>query len=96
MSIEEERRTHFWQALAAISFGLWSLMVPISAKWVVSSLSDMAEAQKFATMETARRNEMMEGRMVRIEERQQFVLEELRRMKAEHEVLGHGPISRPR
>ena len=80
---EEENRARFWQALAGIAFSLWAVLVPLSAKWVVDSLQKMAEAQITFAQEAAKRNELLEGRIARIEERQQFVLQEFRQIKLE-------------
>lgn len=89
---EEEKRTHFWQALAGLAFALWAVLVPISAKWVVVSLDTMSKAQMVFAQESAKRNELLEGRITRIEERQRFIMEELKQMKYEHDVMGHGPV----
>jgi hypothetical protein len=81
---EQEKRTHFWQALSGIAFTMWALMVPISAKWVVDSLSTMSDAEKIRAEQEYRRNELMEGRMSRLETKHEYMMEEIRRMQMEH------------
>lgn len=70
-----------WQTLAGIGFSLWAIFVPISAKWVVDSLEKMTTAQTNYAAESARRNELLEGRMARFEERQFFLMEQIKRMQ---------------
>ena len=84
---EHEARTVHWQGIAGLAFGLWALLVPISAKWVVDSLERMTTVQVAASAEQARRNELLEGRITRIEERQTFVFQTLSRMQEEHSAL---------
>ena len=78
MSDPRERGfAQFWQSLAGIGFSLWAVLVPISAKWVVDSLQQMSAAQSEYAKAAAVRNEQMEGRIVRIEERQQFIMKQI-------------------
>jgi len=93
MSEEQEAHTRFWQALAGIAFSLWAVLVPISAKWVVDSLKEMSAAQMVFAQEAARRNELTEGRISRIEERQTFIMRELQRLALEHDNGDH-PVGR--
>lgn len=92
-SEETQRRVH-WQAIAGIAFGLWALLVPVSAQWVVASLERMNEAQLATSIEQARRNELLEGRIARIEERQQYLIQTLSRIEREHDLEHVGQSGR--
>lgn len=83
MSENKQEGSTVWQTLAGIGFSLWAIFVPISAKWVVDSLERMTVTQAAYAVESARRNEMLEGRMSRFEERQLFLMQELTRLRQE-------------
>jgi len=74
-------RAEFWQRVAGISFGLWSLMIPIGI-WMIGNTfehamkSSLEQANELANFN--RRFELyvltMERRIVLVEERQSRVL----------------------
>ena len=74
-------RAEFWQRIAAVSFGLWSLMLPIGI-WLVSSSFDRAvklNTEAVVEISLLRKNFesyvlSQERRMIIVEERQNRVL----------------------
>lgn len=87
-------RSRFWQVVAGFSFGLWSLMVPISARWVVDSLQEMSTAQAAYAVEQTRRNEIFETRLARYEERHTFILLQLSKIQSDHDRILNESLSR--
>ena len=96
-------RSEFWQRVAAVSFGLWSLMIPLGV-WILSTTFDRAlrqSAEQSADAAMFRKNFEnyvlnMEKRMTIVEERQNGVLRALNdfdsridRLDGKHD-LGNG------
>lgn len=87
-------RAEFWQRIAAVSFGLWSLMIPLGI-WVLSSSFGAAiktSAEGTAENAVFRKNFelyvlIMEKRMTIVEERQSVVLRSLSELDARVDSL---------
>ena len=81
---EKLGRAEFWQRVAAVSFGLWSLMIPLGV-WILSnsfSAAMRANSDQAADSAVFRKNfEVyvlnMEKRMTIVEERQAVVIRSL-------------------
>lgn len=71
----------FWMRVAAISFGLWSLVLPISAKLVTDRISEIAVSQRQQAAEVVAYRELMERRVLLLEERQADVRARLLRVE---------------
>lgn len=81
------RRLHFWQGVAGLAFSLWALLVPLSAKWVVDSISNLTEAEANRARIDAQRNEITEARLTKAETRIEFILDEIQSIRRDHATL---------
>ena len=73
----------FWMRVASITFGLWALVLPISAGIIVNRVDDIAIEQKRMADATVQWREIVERRLILLEERQADVRHRLREVELE-------------
>lgn len=78
------RREDFWLKAATWTFGLWALMLPITAGLIVSRISEVVDSIRIQAIEHDEfhdsfitHREQTESRLARFEERQNNVLRRL-------------------
>jgi len=78
---DDEQRSQFWMRVAGIGFAVWSLMLPIAALMVQSSLSDLAKSNTAMASRLENYILGMEARVTRIEERQSVVMRSIEQLQ---------------
>lgn len=81
-------RADFWQKVAAFTFGLWAIMLPLAAGLIISSVSRFSD--RFDAYILA-----MERRVTLLEERQSRVLKVLEDQDGRLDRLEDRPRAKP-
>jgi len=78
---ESERRTDFWMKVAATTFGLWALAIPLAAVSIREAIRDIGMAQ--AGMEREFRAYVLQAtsQTTLLKERQDAVIAKLQRLE---------------
>jgi hypothetical protein len=88
---EAEKRADFWLKISGITFGLWSLAIPVGVYIVKDSVNDVVQAQKVFNSQFSEYVLGMERRVTLIEERQSVVITKLRMIEEDHRAaFGNG------
>ena len=80
-------RLLFWQKAATWTFGIWAAMMPVTAVLVVNLMNDLAREQKNAAAAMVEYRQVMERRMLIVEERQNVVMRTVERHGNELDLL---------
>jgi hypothetical protein len=77
----------FWIKAAGWTFGLWALMLPLSAKMIIDSVSEEQRARQAMEVEFVKYREDVIRSMTSMAERQRIVLERLEKIDKRLEQL---------
>lgn len=83
--IQAEQRTDFWMKVAAITFGLWSIAIPIGVAMMRTSIQEVVSSQERFQQQFTNYVLTMERRVTLLEERQTIVMKKLERIDDLHD-----------
>lgn len=69
---------------ATWTFGLWALLLPLSAGLIINKVDEMADSQSLIAEQFVAYREMMEKRVTILEERQIAIIKKLEQIDGDH------------